>query len=74
MQSKQPFGFVASCNKLHSRVYLGGGLAQWLASRTMDQGVPGSRPGRVAVQCGIEKVAFNPCLVLVKHRKSWTYD
>ena len=29
---------------------------QWLASRTTDQGVPGSRPGRVAVRCGLEQV------------------
>ena len=27
-----------------------GGLTQWLASRTKDQGVPGSRPGRGAPQ------------------------
>ena len=47
---------------------------QWLASRTTDQGVPSSRPGRVAVRCGLEQVAFTPCLVLVKPRKPWTYD
>ena len=52
---------------------LGGGLAQWLASRNMDQGVPGSRPGRVAVCCGLEQVTFTPCLVLVKPRKLWMY-
>ena len=39
-----------------------------------NQGVPGSRPGWVAVHCGIEQVTFTPCLVLVKPRKPWTYD
>ena len=38
------------------------GLAQWLASRTTDQGVPGSRPGGVAVRCGLEQVTFIPLL------------
>ena len=52
----------------------GGGLAQWLASRTTDLGVPGSRPGQVAVRCGLEQVTFNPCLVLVKPKKLWMYD
>ena len=52
----------------------GGGLAQWLASRTTDHGVPGSRPCRVAVRCDLEQVTFTPCLVLVKPRKPWTYD
>ena len=47
-------------------------MAQWLESPTTDQGVPGSRPGRVAVRCGL--VTFTPCLVLVKPRKPWTYD
>ena len=42
--------------------------------RTMDQGVPGSRPGRVAVCCGLEQVTFTACLVLVKPRKPWTYN
>ena len=51
-----------------------GGLAQWLALRIMDQGVPGSRPSRVAVRCGLEQATFTPCLVLVKPRKPWTYD
>ena len=46
-----------------------GGLAQWLASQTTDQGVHGLRPGRVAVRCGHEQVTFTPCLVLVKPRK-----
>ena len=50
------------------------GLAQWLASRTTDLMVPGSRPGRVAVRCGLEQVTFTPCLILVKPRKPWTYD
>ena len=48
----------------------GGGIAQW----TTDQGVPGSRHGRVAVRCGLEQVTITPCLVLVKQRKQWTYD
>ena len=42
--------------------------------RTTDQGVPGSRPGRVAVRCGLEQDTFTPCLVLVKPRKPWTTD
>ena len=41
---------------------------------TMDQGVPGLRPGWVAVGCGLERVTFTPCLVLVKPRKPWMYD
>ena len=41
-----------------------GGLAQWLVLRTTDQGVPGSRPGRVPGRCGLEQVIFTPCLVL----------
>ena len=52
----------------------GGGQAQWLATRTTDQGVPGSRPSRVTVRFGIEQVTFTPYLVLVKPRKPWTYD
>ena len=52
----------------------GGGLAQWLVSRTTDQAVPGSRSGRVAVRFVLEQVTFTPCLVLVKPRKPWTYD
>ena len=51
-----------------------GGLAQWLASRTTDQGVPGSRLGRGTVCCGLEQVTFTHCLVLVKPRKPWTDD
>ena len=43
----------------------GSGLVQWLASRTTDQGVPGSNPCRVAVRCGLKQVIFTPCLVLV---------
>ena len=42
-----------------------GGLAHWLASWTTDKGVPGSRPGWVAVCCGLVQVTFTPCLVLV---------
>ena len=53
---------------------VGDELALWLASRTRDQGVPGSRPGRVAFRCCLEQVTFTPCLVLVKPRKPWTYD
>ena len=55
-------------------VHMWGGLAQWLASRTTDQGVPGSRPGRGTVCCGLEQVKFTHCLVLVKPRKPWTDD
>ena len=54
--------------------WVAGGLAQWLASRTTDQGVPGSRPDRVAVRCGLEQVIFTPSLVLVKPRKPWTHN
>ena len=43
---------------------LWGRLAQWLASRTTDQGVPGSRPGLVAVRCGLGHVTFTPCSVV----------
>ena len=35
----------------------------------MDQGVPGSRPGRVAVHFGLELVTFTSCLALVKPRR-----
>ena len=41
---------------------LGGGLAQWLGSQTTDQGVPGSRPGWVAVCCGLGQVTLPPAL------------
>ena len=37
-------------------------------------GVPGSRPSRVAVRCGLEQVTFTPCLVLAKPMKQWMYD
>ena len=47
-------------------------MAQWLGRRISDQGVPGSSPGRCTFRCGLEKVAFIPCLVLVKPRKRWT--
>ena len=43
-----------------------------LASWTSDLGVPGSRPGRGTVCCGLEQVTFTCCLVLVKPRKPWT--
>ena len=36
-------------------------MAQWLALRTTDRGVPGSR-----LRCGLEEVTFTPCIVLVK--------
>ena len=39
-----------------------------------DYGVPGSRPGRGTVCCGLEQVIFTHCLVLVKPRKPWTTD
>ena len=51
-----------------------GGLAQWLASRTTDQGVPGSRAGRGTVCCGLEQVTFIQFLVLVNPRKPWADD
>ena len=51
-----------------------GRLAQWLASQTSDQGVPGSRPDRGSVCCSLEQVTFTHCLVLVKPRKLWTDD
>ena len=36
-------------------------------------GVPGSRPGRVVIRCGLVQVTFTPCLVLVKPvRLTWT--
>ena len=44
-------------------------MTPWLAPGTMDQGVPGSRPGWVAISCGLEHVTFTHCLVLVKPRK-----
>ena len=52
----------------------GGGLAQWLGARITDQGIPGSSPGRGVVRCGLGHVKFTPCLILVKHRKRWTYN
>ena len=58
----------------HTKIGMWGGLAQWLASRTTDQGVPCSRPGRGTVCCGLEQVTFTHCLVLVKPRKPWTDD
>ena len=64
---KQPFIFV-------NKYLTGARLAQWLASRTTDQVVPGLRPDRVAICCCLEQVIFTPCLVLVKPRKPWTYD
>ena len=39
-----------------------------------DHGVPGTRPDRGVIRCGIEQVTFTPCLVLVKPRKPGTYD
>ena len=46
-------------------------MAQWLGHRILDQGVPGSNPGRCTFCCGLEQVHL-PCLVLVEHRKQWT--
>ena len=76
MQSQSVLFSGCSC-KNFTFIYIldeGGGLVQWLASQTMDQGVPVSRPGRVAVRCGLEQVTFTPCLVLVKRWKPWMYD
>ena len=42
------FAYLIKCDNIHFP--MGGGLALWLASRTLDQGVPGLRPGRVPVQ------------------------
>ena len=56
--STTAFSVKKSCDFL-------GRLAQWLASRTTDQGVPGSTPGRGTVCCGPEQVTFTHCLVLV---------
>ena len=39
---------------------IGYSLVEWLASLTTDQGVPGSRPGRVAVRCGLSQSYFPP--------------
>ena len=39
-----------------------------------EPGVPGSRPGRSTVCCGLEQVTFTHCLVLVKPRKPRTDD
>ena len=50
------------------------GLAQWLASQTTDQGVPGSRPGRGTVCYDLEQVTFTHCLVPVEPRKPWADD
>ena len=61
--------------KLAHKQSQGGGLVQWLAlmTKSKDQGVPGSRPGLVAVRCGLEQVTFTPCLVLDKPRRlTWT--
>ena len=55
----------------------GGGLAHWLALQNMDHWVPGSRPGRVAVCCGLEQVTFTPCLLqeALDIQLTWTdYD
>ena len=55
---------------IKSNQNLWGGLSQWLASRTMDQGVPGSRPGRGTVCCGLWQVTFTHCLNPGSH--GWT--
>ena len=71
---------TSSCNgvkklpEFYSPLFLEGRLAQCLASWTMDQGVPGSRPGHGTVCCGLEQVTFTHCLVLFKPRKPWKDD
>ena len=42
--------------------------ADWRSGKRRE-GVPGSRPGRGTVCCGLEQVTFIHCLVLVKPRK-----
>ena len=54
--------------KPFARTKGGGGQAQWSGCQISDQGVPGSSTGRCTVCCGLEQVAFTPCLVLVKPR------
>ena len=66
--------FYSMCQYLDNTPNKWDGLAQWLASRTTNQGVPGSRPDRGTVCCGLEQVTFTHCLVLVKPRKPWTDD
>ena len=68
------FGFEGRILILIFKFGSGGGLGQWLTSRTTDQLVSGSSYGRFAVRCDLEQVAFTPCLVLVKPRNPWTYD
>ena len=55
--------------EINFRIQCGGGLGQWLAPRSTGRGVPGSRPSRVVVRCGLEQVTFPNCLVMVKPRK-----
>ena len=64
-EGKNEVSFEDEINIFLSTAGKRGGLAQWLASRTTYQGVPGSRPGRVVVSCGLEQVTFTPCIVLV---------
>ena len=70
----QKTGFLKTRLKYHPDIYRWGGLTQWLASRTTDQGVPGSRSGRGTVCRSLEQVTFTYCLVLVKPRKPWMDD
>ena len=50
-------------------------MALWLGRRILDQGVPGSNPGRCTFRAHFV-VALSkshlPCLVLVEPRKRWT--
>ena len=48
----------------------GGGGGDWRSGRRRRQGVPGSRPGWVAVRCGLEQVTFTQEAVDV--RLTWT--
>ena len=61
-------------HRISKRLEIRGRLARWLASLTTDQGVPGSRPGRGTICCGLEQVTITHCLVLIRPRKPWTDD
>ena len=58
MQYTAIFTAVTACSVIYPTMNSLGGLAHWLASRTTDKGVPGSRPGRGTVCCGLEQVTF----------------
>ena len=55
------FGCVNWVKMTEASFMMWGGLAQWLASWTTDQGVTGSRPGRGTGVCGLEQVTFTHC-------------